>query len=47
MHRRTYERLTAGLHDAAAAHDVIFEAGAFALLARLMKSDAARGRRNP
>lgn len=39
MHRRTYERLTAELYDAMEAHDEIFEIGAAAILARLMKLD--------
>jgi hypothetical protein len=42
MHRRTYERLTAELHDATEQHDLLFMTAAAPLMARLMKADARR-----
>ena len=42
MHRRTYERLTAELHDAMEQHDLLFMTAAVPLMARLMKADARR-----
>ena len=42
MHRRTYERLTAELHDATEQHDLLFMIAAAPLMARLMKADARR-----
>ena len=42
MHRRTYERLTAELHDATDQHDLLFMIAAAPLMARLMKADARR-----
>ena len=42
MHRRTYERLTAELHDEMEQHDLLFMTAAAPLMARLMKADARR-----